>query len=199
VTSDCSSMTSGTLAKLRNIPSQYDSTPYFPILQLDGTLRPPPISFSGYGSFGGRFVPESIMEFLYELTSVFESAVSDPAFWAEYASFQRARNTPLHLASKLTDLAGGASIWLKREDLNEYGSHKTRNIIGQLSCRNCPILVFLVYCPFRFLLVLSFFVCNNHRGPKLPLACVHCSSPSPLFSPSFAILLRQVEARAGDS
>jgi tryptophan synthase len=101
-------------------------------MQLDGTLRPPPISFSGYGSFGGRFVPESIMGFLYELTSVFESAISDPAFWAEYAAFQRARNAPLQMASKLTDLAGGANIWLKREDQAEYGSHKTRNIIGQL-------------------------------------------------------------------
>lgn len=132
VTSDGSSLTSDTLAKLETIPPLYDGTPYFQILQLDDTLRPPPISFSGYGSFGGRFVPESIMGFLYELTSVFESAVSDPAFWAEYAAFQRARNTPLHRASKLTHLAGGANIWLKREDLNVYGSHKTRNIIGQL-------------------------------------------------------------------
>ncbi|OOQ87251.1 Tryptophan synthase beta chain [Penicillium brasilianum] len=132
VTSDGSSLTSGELTKLGIIPAQYDGTSYFPTMQLDGTLRPPPISFSGYGSFGGRFVPESIMGFLYGLTSVFESAISDPSFWAEYAAFQRARNTPLQMASKLTDLAGGANIWLKREDQNEYGSHKTRNIIGQL-------------------------------------------------------------------
>lgn len=132
VTSDGSSLTSGELTKSGTIPPQYDGTPYFPIMQLDGTLRPPPISFSGYGSFGGRFVPESIMGFLYELTSVFESAISDPSFWAEYAAFQRARNTPLQMARKLTDLADGANIWLKREDQNEYGSHKTRNIIGQL-------------------------------------------------------------------
>ncbi|GLI81828.1 hypothetical protein PoHVEF18_010219 [Penicillium ochrochloron] len=132
VTSDCSSLTSGTLAKRETIPPQYNGTPHFPILQLDGTLRPPQLSFSGYGSFGGRFVPESIMRFLHELTSAFESAVSDPVFWTEYASFQHARNTPLQMARKLTDLAGGANIWLKREDLNEYGSHKARNIIGQL-------------------------------------------------------------------
>lgn len=132
VTSDCSSLMSGVFAKVGILPPQDDGTPYFPILQPDGTLRPPLISYSGYGSFGGRFVPESVMGFLHELTSVFESAISDPAFWADYASFQRARNTPLHVARKLTDLAGGANIWLKREDLNEYGSHKTRNIIGQL-------------------------------------------------------------------
>lgn len=71
------------------------------------------------------------MGFLYELTSFFEATVSDPSFWEEYATFQRAP-TSLHIASKLTDLAGGATIWLKREDQNEYGSHKSRNIIGQL-------------------------------------------------------------------
>ncbi|KAF3388741.1 hypothetical protein F1880_004487 [Penicillium rolfsii] len=136
-TSEYSSLTSGTPAKLGTITPQYrDGTPNSRILQLDGTLRPPLISFplisfGGYGSFGGRFVPESIMGFLYELTSIFESAILDPLFWAEYASFQRT-NTPLRMARKLTDLAGGANIWLKREDLSEYGSHKTRNIVGQL-------------------------------------------------------------------
>jgi tryptophan synthase len=72
------------------------------------------------------------MGFLYELTSFFEATVSDPSFWEEYATFQRDRVTPLHMAGKLTSLAGGATIWLKREDKNDYGSHKTRNIIGQL-------------------------------------------------------------------
>ncbi|KAJ5700765.1 hypothetical protein N7536_003778 [Penicillium majusculum] len=107
-------------------------TPYTPILQVDGSLRAPQVTFDGYGSYGGRFAPESIMGFLYELTSFFEATVSDPSFWEEYATFQRARATPLHMAGKLTSLAGGATIWLKREDKNEYGSHKTRNIIGQL-------------------------------------------------------------------
>ncbi|KAJ5505277.1 Tryptophan synthase beta chain [Penicillium expansum] len=81
---------------------------------------------------GAGLPPESIMGFLYELTSFFEATVSDPSFWEEYATFQRARITPLHMAGVLTSLAGGATIWLKREDKNEYGSHKTRNIIGQL-------------------------------------------------------------------
>ncbi|CAG8197568.1 unnamed protein product [Penicillium olsonii] len=106
-------------------------TPYISILQADGTLRAPQLTFDGYGSFGGRFAPESIMGFLYELTSFFEATVSDPSFWEEYATFQRAP-TPLHPASKLTFLAGGATIWLKREDQNEYGTHKSRNIVGQL-------------------------------------------------------------------
>ncbi|KAJ5871222.1 uncharacterized protein N7529_003575 [Penicillium soppii] len=106
-------------------------TPYIPILQADGSLRAPQLSFDGYGSFGGRFAPESIMGFLYELTSFFEATVSDPSFWTEYATFQRAP-TPLYKAAKLTSLTGGATIWLKREDQNEYGTHKSRNIIGQL-------------------------------------------------------------------
>ena len=72
------------------------------------------------------------MGFLNELSSFFEATVSDPSFWTEYAAYQRPQLTPLQMASKLTALAGGATIWLKREDQNDYGSHKTRNIIGQL-------------------------------------------------------------------
>lgn len=120
------------LAKTPATPFQDWSTSYVPILQPDGTLRPPQLSFGGYGSFGGRFVPESIMGFLTDLTSFFEATISEPAFWAEYASFQRQQPTPLQMASKLTAMAAGATIWLKREDLNDYGSHKTRNILGQL-------------------------------------------------------------------
>lgn len=132
VTSESPSSSLEALAKAPATPYRDWSTPYIPILQPDGTLRPPQISFGGYGSFGGRFVPESIMGFLTDLTSFFEATISDPSFWAEYASFQHAQPTPLHMSSKLTALAGGATIWLKREDLNDYGSHKTRNIIGQL-------------------------------------------------------------------
>lgn len=113
-------------------PARLDTTtPYIPILQVDGSLRAPQLAFDGYGSFGGRFAPESIMGFLYELTSFFEDTVSDPAFWSEYATFQNAP-TSLHIAPNLTSLANGATIWLKREDENYYGSHKVRNITGQL-------------------------------------------------------------------
>ncbi|CAG7998320.1 unnamed protein product [Penicillium salamii] len=113
-------------------PARLDTTtPYIPILQVDGSLRAPQLAFDGYGSFGGRFAPESIMGFLYELTSFFEATVSDPAFWSEYATFQQAP-TPLHIAPNLTSLADGATIWLKREDQSHYGSHKARNITGQL-------------------------------------------------------------------
>ncbi|KAJ5679882.1 hypothetical protein N7462_008126 [Penicillium macrosclerotiorum] len=131
-TSDSLSTNSGGLAKLAAMAPPDDGTPYVPIMQLDGTLRPPLISFGGYGSFGGRFVPEPIVGFLHELTTVFEATVSDPAFWVDYARYQRNLTTPLQKATKLTKVAGGATIWLKREDQAEYGSHKTRNIVGQL-------------------------------------------------------------------
>ncbi|KAJ5083010.1 hypothetical protein N7532_012053 [Penicillium argentinense] len=131
-TTQTSSLSPEAVVSLDTIPSWDNGTPYIPMLQPDGSLRPPQIAFGGYGTFGGQFVPESIMGFLHELTSVFEAAVSDPSFWAEYATFQRPQYTPLMLASKLTDTAKGANIWLKREDLNDYGSHKARNVIGQL-------------------------------------------------------------------
>jgi len=131
-TSYSSSFDPGVIVKSPAARLENGGTPYIPILQADGTLRPPQISSGGYGSFGGRFVPESVIDYLDNLTSFFETTVSDPSFWAEYATFQPAEPTPLQRAGKLTALAGGATIWLKREDQNEYGSHKTRNIIGQL-------------------------------------------------------------------
>ncbi|KAJ5272953.1 hypothetical protein N7478_008078 [Penicillium angulare] len=133
VTTESASHHPGPLAKLPGtIPSQDSDLPYISILQADGTLRPPPITYDGYGPYGGRFAPESIIGFLADLTSFFETTVSDPSFWSEFATYQRAQPTSLQLASKLTSWAGGANIWLKREDQNEYGTHKSRTIIGQL-------------------------------------------------------------------
>lgn len=132
-TSESPSLSPEALAKSPGtIPSLDSHTPYVSILQVDGTLRPPQITFDGYGPYGGRFAPESLIDFLNNLTSFFEATISDPSFWSEYATYQRAEPTPLQIASKLTSLAGGATIWLKREDQSEYGSHKSRNILGQL-------------------------------------------------------------------
>ncbi|KAJ5567786.1 hypothetical protein N7535_007092 [Penicillium sp. DV-2018c] len=126
------SLLSETHAKSSTILDLDRITPYISILQADGSLRAPQVTFDGYGIYGGRFAPESIMGFLYELTSFFEATVSDPSFWEEYATFQRDQPTPLYKATNLTALASGATIWLKREDENDYGTHKARNIIGQL-------------------------------------------------------------------
>lgn len=89
---------------------------------------------SRFGEFGGQYVPESLMDCLAELEAGFNSAKEDPTFWEEYRSHYPFMGRPgqLHLASRLTAHAGGANIWLKREDLNHTGSHKINNALGQI-------------------------------------------------------------------
>ncbi|KAJ5779249.1 Aldolase-type TIM barrel [Penicillium paradoxum] len=87
-----------------------------------------------FGSFSGQYVPEFLIECLAELETGFTAANADPTFWAEIASYASYTNRPsaLHLAPRLTEHAGGARIWLKREDLNHTGSHKINNALGQI-------------------------------------------------------------------
>jgi tryptophan synthase len=87
-----------------------------------------------FGEFGGQFVPESLMDCLSELEEGFNKIKDDPAFWEEYRSYYPWMGRPghLHKAERLTEYAGGANIWLKREDLNHTGSHKINNALGQL-------------------------------------------------------------------
>jgi tryptophan synthase len=87
-----------------------------------------------FGEFGGQYVPESLMDCLSELEAGFAKIKDDPAFWEEYRSYYPWMGRPghLHLAERLTEYAGGANIWLKREDLNHTGSHKINNALGQI-------------------------------------------------------------------
>lgn len=87
-----------------------------------------------FGDFGGQYVPESLMDCLSQLEEGFNQIKDDPAFWEEYRSYYEYMGRPgrLHLAERLTEHAGGANIWLKREDLNHTGSHKINNALGQL-------------------------------------------------------------------
>jgi len=87
-----------------------------------------------FGEFGGQYVPESLMDCLSELEEGFNKIKDDPAFWEEYRSYYPWMGRPgqLHMAERLTEHAGGANIWLKREDLNHTGSHKINNALGQL-------------------------------------------------------------------
>jgi tryptophan synthase len=89
---------------------------------------------SRFGEFGGQYVPESLMDCLSELEKAFNEAKDDPKFWEEFRSHYPYMGRPgqLHLAERLTEHAGGANIWLKREDLNHTGSHKINNAIGQI-------------------------------------------------------------------
>lgn len=87
-----------------------------------------------FGEFGGQYVPESLMDCLSELEEGFNKIKDDPSFWEEYQSYYPYMGRPgqLHIAERLTKHAGGANIWLKREDLNHTGSHKINNAIGQV-------------------------------------------------------------------
>ncbi|KAN0112352.1 tryptophan synthase-like protein [Hyaloscypha variabilis] len=87
-----------------------------------------------FGEFGGQYVPESLMDCLSELEEGFNKIKDDPAFWEEYRTYYPWMGRPgqLHLAERLTEHAGGANIWLKREDLNHTGSHKINNALGQI-------------------------------------------------------------------
>ncbi|KAH8202417.1 hypothetical protein TruAng_003402 [Truncatella angustata] len=87
-----------------------------------------------FGEFGGQYVPESLMDCLSELENGFNAIKDDPQFWEEYRSYYPWIGRPGHLqlAERLTEYAGGANIWLKREDLNHTGSHKINNALGQI-------------------------------------------------------------------
>ncbi|PFP26869.1 tryptophan synthase subunit beta [Bacillus sp. AFS073361] len=87
-----------------------------------------------FGIFGGRFVPETLMKAVIELGEAYESAKKDPSFQVEIQDLLKnyvGRETPLYYADNLTRHAGGAKIFLKREDLNHTGAHKINNAIGQ--------------------------------------------------------------------
>jgi tryptophan synthase beta chain len=87
-----------------------------------------------FGPYGGRFVPETLIPALDELTAAFDTAMRDPAFLDRFAYLQATytgRPTPLTYAERLTEHLGGARIYLKREDLAHTGAHKINNALGQ--------------------------------------------------------------------
>ena len=87
-----------------------------------------------FGAFGGRYVPETLMTPLLELEAAYREARRDPAYRERLAQLSReyvGRPTPLTFAERLTEHAGGARIYLKREDLCHTGAHKINNTLGQ--------------------------------------------------------------------
>ena len=88
-----------------------------------------------WGEFGGRFVPETLMSPLEELTENYFAVRDDADFQAEFMRLLKefsGRPTPLFHAKRLSETLGGGRIYLKREDLNHTGSHKINNAIGQV-------------------------------------------------------------------
>ena len=87
-----------------------------------------------FGSFGGRYVPETLVYALDQLEAEYKKARADAAFQAELDELLKyfvGRPSPLYHAKRLSEQVGGAQIWLKREDLNHTGAHKINNTIGQ--------------------------------------------------------------------
>ncbi|WP_106375652.1 tryptophan synthase subunit beta [Vreelandella songnenensis] len=88
-----------------------------------------------FGSFGGRFVAETLMPLINELRDEYAAAKNDPEFQRQLTYFQNdyvGRPSPLYFAERLTEHFGGAKIYLKREELNHTGAHKINNCIGQV-------------------------------------------------------------------
>ena len=87
-----------------------------------------------FGVYGGRFVPEALMAVIEEVTTAYEKVRGDQTFLDELDRLQRhyaGRPSPLYEATRLSEHAGGARLFLKREDLNHTGSHKINNVLGQ--------------------------------------------------------------------
>ncbi len=87
-----------------------------------------------FGKYGGRYVPETLMAALLELDEAYAQAQADPAFHAELAGLLHTycgRPTPLFFARRMTEILGGAKVYLKREDLLHTGAHKINNALGQ--------------------------------------------------------------------
>ena len=102
---------------------------------VPNSYRTGPDSTGHFGSYGGRFVAETLMPLVLSLETAYEAAKKDPAFQAELDDLLQhyvGRESPLYFAERLTAHFGGAKIYLKREDLNHTGAHKINNCLGQI-------------------------------------------------------------------
>ncbi|MCA9239298.1 MAG: tryptophan synthase subunit beta, partial [Planctomycetales bacterium] len=105
-------------------------------MSIDISVSPAtvPDAAGRFGQFGGRYVPETLVRALDELTVEYEKSLTDSAFQEELAELLRdfvGRPSPFYHAKTLSKQAGGAQIWLKREDVNYTGAHKINNTLGQ--------------------------------------------------------------------
>ena len=103
-------------------------------IELRESLRTLPDARGHFGIYGGRFVAETLMGPVEQLRMAYEQARKDPGFQSELQAHLKdfvGRPSPLYFAERLSAKAGGARIWLKREDLNHTGAHKINNALGQ--------------------------------------------------------------------
>ncbi|HRJ13292.1 MAG TPA: tryptophan synthase subunit beta, partial [Alphaproteobacteria bacterium] len=102
---------------------------------MSQTLRNLPDHKGYFGEYGGRFVPDTLIEPLAELERAYAEIKDTPAFQNELNGLLKnfvGRETPLYFAERLTRETGGAKIYLKREDLTHTGAHKINNAVGQI-------------------------------------------------------------------
>ena len=105
-----------------------------PQVNFMSSIAQVPDSRGRFGDFGGRYVPETLTRALDELVVEYDAAKRDPKFQAELDHLLKTfvgRPSPLYHAKRLSQMAGGAQIWFKREDLNHTGAHKINNALGQ--------------------------------------------------------------------
>ena len=102
---------------------------------LPNSLRSGPDSRGRFGTYGGRFVAETLMPNILEVEQAYEDARRDPAFEAEWRHLLKqyvGRPSPLWFAERLTKHFGGAKVYFKREELNHTGAHKINAVLGQI-------------------------------------------------------------------
>jgi tryptophan synthase beta chain len=104
-------------------------------MSLLNTYRDGPDERGHFGSFGGRYVAETLMPLILDLEKAYETAKKDPAFQIELdylLEHYAGRPSPLYFAERLTQKLAGAKIYFKRDELNHTGSHKINNVLGQV-------------------------------------------------------------------
>jgi tryptophan synthase beta chain len=104
-------------------------------MSLPNTYRDGPDERGHFGSFGGRYVAETLMPLILDLEKAYEAAKKDASFQSELdylLEHYAGRPSPLYFAERLTQKLGGAKIYFKRDELNHTGSHKINNVLGQV-------------------------------------------------------------------
>src|SRR2546423_977467 len=124
----------GQVRRLNRKTARAGSSPPLNEAALNSPITQPD-SLGHWGRYGGRFVPETLMAPLEELTAAYDAARADESFQNELDQLLRdyaGRPTPLFFAKRLTEHCGGGRIYLKREDLLHTGAHKINNTLGQI-------------------------------------------------------------------
>ena len=104
-------------------------------MDQSNTFRSGPDEDGHFGTYGGRFVAETLMPLILDLEAHYAAASRDETFWSEFNDLLKhyvGRPSPLTFAPRITERFGGAKIYFKRDELNHTGAHKINNCIGQI-------------------------------------------------------------------